>query len=55
MDEQPKHPFFIKDFFNQYFDLRKDKDDEKVIMESIRSGVDIRGPHIIKKKIAIFV
>ena len=55
MDEQPKHPFFIKDFFNQYFDLRKDKDDEKVIMESIRSGVEFRGANLWILIFAIFV
>lgn len=55
MDEQPKHPFFIKDFFNQYFDLRKDKDDEKVIMESIRNGVEFRGANLWILIFAIFV
>lgn len=55
MNEQPKHPFFIKDFFNQYFDLRKDKDDEKVIMESIRNGVEFRGANLWILIFAIFV
>lgn len=55
MDRQPKHPSFIKDFFNEYFDLRKDKDDEKVIMESIRKGVAFQGANLWILIFAIFV
>lgn len=55
MDEQPKYPFFIRDFFHEYFDLRKDKDDEKVIVESIRNGVSFRGANLWILIFAIFV
>jgi len=55
MKERTKYSSFIKGFFNEYFDLRKDKDDEKVIMESIRNGVAFRGANLWILIFAIFV
>ncbi len=55
MNEQSKYPSFIKAFFNEYFDMRKDKDDEKIIMESIRYGVEFRGANLWILIFAIFV
>ena len=31
---------YIKQFFGEYLDLRKDKDNEALIVESIRNGVE---------------
>ena len=34
---------YIKQFFGEYLDLRKDKDNEALIVESIRNGVEFKG------------
>ena len=34
---------YIKQFFSEYLDLRKDKDNEALIVESIRNGVEFKG------------
>lgn len=33
---------YIKQFFGEYLDLRKDKDNEALIVESIRNGVEFK-------------
>lgn len=37
---------YIKQFFGEYLDLRKDKDNEALIVESIRNGVEFKGTNL---------
>ena len=37
---------YIKQFFSEYLDLRKDKDNEALIVESIRNGVEFKGTNL---------
>ena len=45
---------YIKQFFSEYLDLRKDKDNEALIVESIRNGVEFKGL-IVDSYFAIFI
>lgn len=46
--EQPVNPnrnvFAVKNFLKEYLDLRKDKDNELATVDSIRKGVELKGP-----------
>ncbi len=45
----------IKGFVNEYLDLRKDKDDERATVESIRKGVEFKGANLWILIFAIFM
>ena len=46
---------YIKQFFGEYLDLRKDKDNEALIVESIRNGVEFKGTNLWILIFAIFI
>ena len=46
---------YIKQFFSEYLDLRKDKDNEALIVESIRNGVEFKGTNLWILIFAIFI
>lgn len=46
---------YIKQFFGEYFDLRKDKDNEALTVESIRNGVEFKGTNLWILIFAIFI
>lgn len=46
---------FIKKFLSEYFDLRKDKDNEALTVESIRNGVEFKGTNLWILIFAIFI
>ncbi len=45
----------IKGFINEYLDLRKDKDDERATVDSIRKGVEFKGANLWILIFAIFM
>lgn len=46
---------FIRHFFSEYLDLRKDKDNEALTVESIRNGVEFKGTNLWILIFAIFI
>lgn len=46
---------YIKRLFSEYLDLRKDKDNEDITVESIRNGVEFKGTNLWILIFAIFI
>ena len=55
MQTSNKTMFAVKSFLQEYMDLRKDKDDEKLTVESIRKGVEFKGANLWILIFAIFM
>ncbi|WP_291527891.1 TIGR00341 family protein [Bacteroides sp. UBA939] len=53
--EQNRNVFAIKKFLSEYLDLRKDKDDELITVDSIRKGVEFKGATLWILIFAIFM
>lgn len=52
---QPRNILAIKKFLNEYFDLRRDKDNEMETVESIKKGVEFKGANLWILIFAIFM
>ena len=46
---------YVQGFLKEYMDLRKDKDDEKLTVESVRKGVEFKGANLWILIFAIFM
>ena len=46
---------YVQGFLKEYMDLRKDKDDEKITVESVRKGVEFKGANLWILIFAIFM
>ena len=55
MEADNRNVFAIKTFLRDYLDLRKDKEDERVTVESIRKGVEFKGANLWILIFAIFM
>ena len=55
MDQDKQLFAAIRGFFSEYFDLQQNKDDENVIADSIRSGVEFKGATLWILIFAIFI
>lgn len=54
-EEKPRNILAIKNFLNEYLDLRKDKANELETIESIRKGVEFKGANLWILIFAIFM
>jgi uncharacterized hydrophobic protein (TIGR00271 family) len=55
METNERSGFSIKSFLGEYLDLKKDKDDERVTVNSIRKGVEFKGANLWILIFAIFM
>lgn len=55
MNPENRNLFAIKSFLREYLDLRKDKDNERATVDSIRKGVEFKGANLWILIFAIFM
>ncbi|NLZ73261.1 MAG: TIGR00341 family protein [Bacteroidales bacterium] len=55
MKSDSRNVFALKSFFKEYFDLKKDKENENETEESIRQGVEMKGARLWILIFAIFI
>ncbi len=55
MKTDPRNVIAIKKFINEYFDLRKDKEEEIKTIDSIRKGVEFKGANLWILIFAVFM
>ncbi|MGL4851137.1 MAG: TIGR00341 family protein [Phocaeicola sp.] len=53
--EELRRSLFVKQFISEYFDLRRNKEDETVTIENIRNGVEFKGTNLWILIFAIFI
>lgn len=55
MEPKDRNMFVIRKFVKEYLDLRKDKDDEQLTVDTIRKGVEFKGANLWILIFAIFM
>lgn len=55
MEPRNRNMFVIRKFVKEYLDLRKDKDDEQLTVDTIRKGVEFKGANLWILIFAIFM
>ena len=55
MELKRNRKFLLRKFFNEYLDLNRSKEDEKITVESIRNGVEFKGTNLWVLIFATFI